>query len=93
VFDRAIAQAAHKINSIIEAFGGIKEIIGQIAPVSHEQLAANDEVNRSLNEIAQVIDHLTLGTRDSAKPVSNCRVWHRIYRRRFLSFDWCRTEE
>jgi methyl-accepting chemotaxis protein len=60
-------RAGTSINGIIEASEQVKEMIGQIATASHEQSAATDEVNRSLNEIARVIEHSTSGTQDSAR--------------------------
>jgi methyl-accepting chemotaxis protein len=60
-------RAGTSINGIIQASDRVKEMISQIATASLEQSAATDEVNRTLNEIAQVIDHSTAGTQDSAK--------------------------
>ena len=42
-------------------------MISQIATASNQQSAATDEVNRSLSQIAHVIDLSTAGTQDSAK--------------------------
>jgi methyl-accepting chemotaxis protein len=61
------SRAGSSINGIIEASDNVKEMISQIATASMEQSAATDEVNRTLKEIAQVIDHSTAGTQDSAK--------------------------
>jgi methyl-accepting chemotaxis protein len=61
------SRAGSSINGIIEASDNVKEMISQIATASLEQSAATDEVNRTLGEIAQVIDHSTAGMQDSAK--------------------------
>jgi methyl-accepting chemotaxis protein len=61
------SRAGSSINGIIQASELVKDMIGQIATASHEQSAATDEVNRTMNQIAQVIDQSTTGTQDSAK--------------------------
>jgi len=60
-------RAGSSINGIIQASDNVKDMISQIATASHQQSAATDEVNRTLNEIAQVIDLSTAGTQDSAR--------------------------
>ena len=61
------ARAGSSIQGIIQASEGVKDMISQIATASHQQSAATDEVNRSLSQIAHVIDLSTAGTQDSAK--------------------------
>jgi methyl-accepting chemotaxis protein len=61
------ARAGSSINGIIEASENVKDMISQIATASHQQSAATDEVNRTLNEIAQVIELSTAGTQQSAE--------------------------
>jgi methyl-accepting chemotaxis protein len=60
-------RAGASINGIIKASDSVKEMISQIATASHQQTAATDEVNRSLNEISHIIELSTSGTQDSAK--------------------------
>jgi CHASE3 domain sensor protein len=61
------SRAGASINGIIQASDSVKDMISQIATASQQQSAATDEVNRTLNEIAQTIDRSTAGTQDSAK--------------------------
>jgi methyl-accepting chemotaxis protein len=61
------ARAGSSINGIISSSEEVKDMISQIAAASHQQSAATDEVNRSLNEIARVIDLSTTGTQHSAE--------------------------
>jgi methyl-accepting chemotaxis protein len=60
-------RAGASINGIIKASDNVQELISQIATASHQQSAATDEVNRTLNETAHIIDLSTAGTQDSAK--------------------------
>jgi methyl-accepting chemotaxis protein len=61
------SRAGASIDGIIKASENVKDMISQIATASHQQSAATDEVNRTLNEIAHIIDLSTAGTQDSAK--------------------------
>jgi methyl-accepting chemotaxis protein len=61
------SRAGASIEGIIRASDNVKDMISQIATASHEQSAATDEVNRTLNDIAHTIDLSTAGTQDSAK--------------------------
>jgi methyl-accepting chemotaxis protein len=60
-------RAGVSINGIIRASDNVKDMISQIAAASQEQSAATDEVNRTLNEIARIIDLSTVDTQNSAK--------------------------
>jgi methyl-accepting chemotaxis protein len=60
-------RAGSSIHGIIKASDNVKDMISQIATASHQQAAATDEVNRTLNEIAHIIDLSTAGMQDSAK--------------------------
>jgi methyl-accepting chemotaxis protein len=59
-------RAGASINGIIKASDNVNDMIGQIALASHQQSAATDEVNKTMNEIAHIIDLSTSGTQDSA---------------------------
>ncbi len=59
-------RAGASINGIIKASDNVNDMIGQIASASHQQSAATDEVNKTMNEIAHIIDLSTSGTQDSA---------------------------
>jgi len=60
-------RAGDSINGIIKASENVKDMISQIATASLQQSSATEEVNRTLNETANVIDLSTAGTQDSAK--------------------------
>ncbi len=60
------SRAGASIDGIIKASDNVKDMISQIATASHQQSAATDEVNRTLNEIAHIIDLSTTGTQNSA---------------------------
>jgi methyl-accepting chemotaxis protein len=60
-------RAGASIDGIIRASDSVKDMVNQIATASHQQSAATDEVNRTLNEVAHIIDLSTSGTQDSAK--------------------------
>jgi methyl-accepting chemotaxis protein len=61
------SRAGASIDGIIRASDSVKDMVNQIATASHQQSAATDEVNRTLNEVAHIIDLSTSGTQDSAK--------------------------
>jgi len=59
-------RAGASITGIIKASDSVKDMIGQIATAAHQQSSASDEVNRTLSEIARIIDLSTTGTQNSA---------------------------
>jgi methyl-accepting chemotaxis protein len=61
------ARAGNSINGIIHSSETVSQMIEQIATASHQQSSATEEVNRNLNEIAQLIERSTGGAQDSAK--------------------------
>jgi len=61
------ARAGESIRGIVQTSENVREMVSQIATASHQQSAATEEVNRSLAEIAHIIDLSTAGTQDSAK--------------------------
>ncbi len=64
------SRAGTSIDGIIQASDNVKAMISHIATASLEQSSATDEVKRTLNEIARVVDLSTAGTRDSARACS-----------------------
>jgi methyl-accepting chemotaxis protein len=63
----SVSRAGASITGIIQASDNVKDMISQIATASIQQSAATEEVNRTMAEIARVIDLSTNGTQDSAR--------------------------
>ncbi|MGA2886659.1 MAG: HAMP domain-containing methyl-accepting chemotaxis protein [Terracidiphilus sp.] len=62
----SVSRAGASITGIIQASDNVKDMISQIATASTQQSAATEEVNRTMAEIARVIELSTSGTQDSA---------------------------
>jgi methyl-accepting chemotaxis protein len=63
----AASRAGSALQGIIQSSENVKDMISQIATSSTQQAAATEEVNRSMAEIARLIDLSAAGTQDSAK--------------------------
>ena len=63
----AASRAGSALQGIIQSSENVKDMISQIATASTQQAAATEEVNRSMAEIARLIDLSAGGTQDSAQ--------------------------